>query len=67
MVAISTTRSEAHIGDVIAGVDAGHRMASHEPDDFDRDLARRQLNGDISADEAVAVAVAKVRSDHHLD
>lgn len=59
-------RTDAEIEAVIAGVDAGHRMASHEPDNFDRDLARRQLRGEISAEEAVAIAVAKVRSDHSL-
>lgn len=37
-----------------------------KPDDFDRDMARRQLRGDISADDAVAAAVAKVRSDHNV-
>ena len=54
--------TEQIIEDIIAGVDAGHRMASHEPDDFDRDIARRQLRGEVTADEAVA----KVRSDHNL-
>lgn len=63
-MATTKTRTDTHIEDVIAGVDAGHRMASHEPDDFDRDLARRQLRGGITADEAVAQAVAKVRRDH---
>lgn len=65
-MATTKTRSEAEIEAVVAGVDAGHRMAFHDPDDFDRDLARRQLRGEISADEAVAAAVAKVRSDHNL-
>ena len=65
-MATTKTRSDAHIEDVIAGVDAGHRMASHEPDDVDRDLTRRQLRGEVTADEAVALAVATVRSDHNL-
>ena len=63
-MATTKTRTDSHVDDVIAGVDAGHRMASHEPDGFDRDLARRQLRGDITADEAVTEAVAKVRRDH---
>lgn len=62
-MATTKTHSDAHI----ENVDAGHRMASHEPDDFDRDLARRQLRGEVTADEAVALAAAKVRSDHNLD
>lgn len=63
-MATMKTRDDADIESVIAGVDAGHRMASHEPDDFDRDLARRQLRGDVTVDEAVAEAAAKVRRDH---
>lgn len=39
-------------------------MASDEPDDFDRDLARRQLRGEVTADDAVALAVAKVHKNH---
>lgn len=65
-MATTKTRTDAEIEAVIAGVDAGHRMAFHQPDDFDRDLARRQLRGEISPDDAVAAAVAKVRSDHNL-
>ena len=65
-MATTKTRTDAEISAVIAGVDDGHRMAFHEPDDFDRDMARRQLRGDISADDAVAAAVAKVRSDHNV-
>lgn len=63
-MATTKTHIDTHVEDVIAGVDAGHRMAAHEPDDFDRDLARRQLRGEVTADEAVAEAVAKVRRDH---
>jgi len=66
IMATIKTRTDAEISAVIASVDAGHRMAFHEPDDFDRDLARRQLRGDILPDDAVAAAVAKVRSDHNL-
>lgn len=62
----TTTRTGAEIAAIIAGVDAGHRMAHHEPDDFDRELARRQGRGEITADEAVAIAIEKVRRDHGI-
>lgn len=54
--ATTVRRSDTEIDSVIAGVDAGHRMASHEPSDFDRELGRRQLRGETSGDEAVALA-----------
>lgn len=57
---------QAEIFGVLVGVDAGHRMAGHEPTDFDRELGRRQLRGEVTRDEAVAEAVAKVRRDHGL-
>ena len=60
------TLTDAEIEAVIAGVDAGSRMAFHEPTDDMRETARRILRGEISADEAVALSVAKVRSDHNL-
>ncbi len=54
-MATMKTRTDAHMEAVIAGVDAGHRMADHEPSDFDRELARRQLRGEITVDEAIAL------------
>lgn len=71
-MATTRTRTAAEIEAVIAGVDAGHRMAFHEPDDEMRETGRKILRGEISADAAVAAvaaavaAVAKVRSDHNL-
>ncbi len=46
----------AEVEYAIAGVDAGHRMAEHEPTDFDRELGRRQLRGEITGAEAVELA-----------
>ena len=57
-------RTDTHVEDVIAGVDAGHRMASHEPTEEMRENGRKILRGDITAGEAVAKAMAKVRRDH---
>lgn len=65
-MATTKSRMTSHVDDILAGVEAGHRMAHHEPDDFDRDLARRQGRGEVSADEAVAIAIAKVRRDHGI-
>ena len=55
------TRAEngAHIEDVIAGVDAGHCMASREPTEETRENGRRILRGDMSADTAVSEAISK--------
>lgn len=58
-MATTKTRSDAHIENVIAGVDAGHRMASHEPTEETRENGRKILRGRITADEAVADAIAK--------
>ena len=58
-MATTKTRTDTHIEDVIAGVDAGHRMASYEPTDEMRENGRKILRGDITADDAVAAAIAK--------
>lgn len=58
-MATTKTRSAADIESVIAGVDAGHRMASHEPTDEMRENGRKILRGETSADDAVADAIAK--------
>ena len=57
--------TEQIIEDIIAGVDAGHRMASHEPTEETRENGRRILRGDISADDAVTQAIAKHQAAAH--
>ena len=42
----------------LAAATAGHRMAGMEPTATDIAIARRQLNGEITADEAVQLALA---------
>lgn len=42
----------------LAGATAGHRMAGMEPTDADIEIARRQLSGELTADEAVREAIA---------
>lgn len=63
----STRLTDRQIETALAGVDAGHRMAYHEPDEFDRETSRAVLRGEISGDEARARIVAKVAGDHHTD
>ncbi|WP_166999497.1 hypothetical protein [Paramicrobacterium fandaimingii] len=50
--------SEGYVQRVLAEVEAGQRTAGEEPTDVDRDIAARQIRGDITADEAVAAAIA---------
>ncbi|MBC7594937.1 MAG: antitoxin VbhA family protein [Kineosporiaceae bacterium] len=64
-MATTETRSDAQIEDVIAGVDAGHRMASHEPTEETQENGRRILRGDISADDAVSEAIARHQAAAH--
>lgn len=51
--------TEDEIEAALEGVTAGHRLAEHEPDDQSVDLARRQLRGEITADEAVQQEIAR--------
>lgn len=62
VMATTKTRTEAEIAAVIAGVDAGHRMAFHEPTDEMRETGRKILRGEISADDAVAASIAKYQA-----
>lgn len=41
----------------LAGATVGHRMAGMEPTDSDVEIARRQLSGELSPDEAVRAAI----------
>ncbi|ULD38937.1 antitoxin VbhA family protein [Rhodococcus qingshengii] len=54
----STPLTEAQIDRAIAAATAGHRMAGMEPSAASMEIGRRQLRGEISGDEAVALAVA---------
>ena len=58
-MATTKTRTGDDDEDVIAGVDVGHRMAAHEPSEKMRENGRKILRGDITADDAVATAIAK--------
>lgn len=51
--------TEAQIDRAIAA--AGHRMAGMEPTDYDIEIGRRQLRGEITGDEAVALVLAENR------
>lgn len=51
--------SEEEIETALEGVTAGHRLAEHEPDEESVELARRQLRGEITADEAVQLEIAR--------
>lgn len=47
----------------LAGATAGHRMAGMEPTETDREIARRQLSGELTADDAVREAIAAAIND----
>lgn len=54
----STPLTESQIDRAIAAATAGHRMAGMEPSAASIEIGRRQLRGEISGNEAVALAVA---------
>lgn len=58
-MATTKSRTDAEISAVLAGVDAGHRMAFHEPTDEMRETGRKILAGTVSTDDAVAASIAK--------
>lgn len=53
--------TEAQIDRAIAAATAGHRMAGMEPSATDLEIGRRQLRGEITGDEAVALVLAENR------
>ena len=57
------TRTRKTADQRLAGVRVGHRMAGMDLTDTDEAIARRQLNGEITEDEAVAQAIAAARSE----
>jgi hypothetical protein len=59
--------TDAEIEAAVDGVTAGHRMAEHEPDDETLELARRQLRGEITADEAVRLEIERTLNEFRHD
>lgn len=53
--------TDAQIDRAIAAATAGHRMAGMEPSATDVEIGRRQLRGEITGDEAVALVLAENR------
>lgn len=58
-----STRIRPTAEQAIAGATAGHRMAGMEPSDADREIARRQLAGELTGDAAVREAIAAAIND----
>lgn len=57
-MALKTPVSEAHVRRVLAEVEAGQETAGAIVTDSDREIARRQVRGELSGDEAVREAIA---------
>lgn len=57
-MALKTPVSEAHVRRVLAEVEAGQETAGAVVSDADREIARRQVLGKLSGDEAVREAIA---------
>lgn len=57
-MALKTPVSEVHVRRVLAEVEAGQVTVGAVFSDADRDIARRQVRGELSADEAVREAIA---------
>jgi len=53
--------TEAQIDRAIAAATAGHRMAGMEPSEYGIEVGRRQLRGELTGDEAVALVLAENR------
>ncbi|HCU76942.1 hypothetical protein [Leucobacter triazinivorans] len=62
-MALKTSVSEAYVRRVLAEVEAGQETAGAVVSEADREIARRQVRGELSGDEAVreAIAVALTR------
>jgi len=61
-MATKTRVSEAHVQRVLAEVEAGQRTADAEMSAEAVELGRKQVRGDITVDEAVAVIAARTRA-----
>ena len=55
--ALKTPVSEAYVRRVLAEVEAGQATAGVVVSDADREIARRQVRGELSGDEAVREAI----------
>ena len=53
-----STRIGPTTDQALAGALVGHRMAGMEPAETDRAIARRQLSGELTVDDAVREAIA---------
>ncbi len=61
MAAVQTV-SQARVRRQVAAMLAGQRMAGAEPSAADLEIARRHAAGQISAEQAVAEAIAAARA-----
>ncbi|WP_166983018.1 hypothetical protein [Paramicrobacterium fandaimingii] len=61
-MATKTPVSEGYVQRVLAEVEAGQRTAGEEMTPEGRELARRQLLGEITVDEAIEVIEARTRT-----
>lgn len=61
---MSTTQevSPARVERTLTAMVTAQRMAGAEPTEADIDMARRQASGEITADEAVVLAIAAART-----
>lgn len=57
-MALKTPVSEAHVRRVLAEVEAGQETAGAVVTEADREIASRQVRGELSGDEAVREAIA---------
>ena len=65
---MATTKAleQAEIDRLEAQVTASQRMASEEETDADRALGRKVLTGEMSADDAIAVRLARIDAKHGI-
>ncbi|GAA1579064.1 hypothetical protein GCM10009804_39440 [Kribbella hippodromi] len=59
--------SDDEIEAAVEGIVAGNQLAEHEPDEQSADLARRQLRGEITADEAVQQEIKRTLEEFKHD
>jgi hypothetical protein len=59
--------TDDEIEEALEGVTAGHRLAEHEPDEESVELARRQLRGEVTADEAVQREIERTLEEFKRD
>ncbi|MFG1905254.1 antitoxin VbhA family protein [Kribbella sp. NPDC048928] len=59
--------TDEEIEAAIEGATAGHRLAEHEPDEESVEIARRQLRGEITADEAVQQEIKRTLDEFKRD